>query len=64
MKTKCKKQQKTLEITKLFELNNIFKNESVYKPNNNCKINDKMDKTGYICVEEKVNSFFINNNNN
>ena len=35
--------KKTLEIIKISELNNIFKKESLDKPNNNIKINNKND---------------------
>ena len=35
-------------------LNNIFKKESIDKPNNNLKINDKIDNNSYECIKERV----------
>ena len=35
--------KKKLEITKILELNNIIKKESIDKSNFNCKINDKIN---------------------
>ena len=55
--------EKTLEIIKISELNNIFQNESLDKPDNNIKINNQKDKNSYECVERRVNSFFFNHIN-